>query len=115
MLSIAAARLGFGPIRAVDNDPVAVETTIANAAVNGVEIDATLLDGESDELPRADVAVANVLLAPVETILARLDARRRDHLGLPGDRPSRRARLAAASTALELDGWAADRFERAGW
>ena len=35
----------------------------------------TLVDGESDELPRADVAVANVLLAPVERILARLDAR----------------------------------------
>ena len=63
VLSIAAARLGFDPIRAVDNDPVAVETTIANAAVNGVVLEATVLDGESDELPSADVAVANVLLA----------------------------------------------------
>ena len=36
VLSIAAARLGYGPIQAVDNDPVAVETTIANAEVNGV-------------------------------------------------------------------------------
>ena len=82
MLSIAAARLGFDPIRAVDNDPVAVETTIANAAVNGVVLEASLLDGESDELPRADVVVANVLLAPVERILARLDARFGDHLRL---------------------------------
>ena len=55
VLSIAAARLGFGPIRAVDNDPVAVETTIANAAVNGVVIDAALLDGEVDALPRDGV------------------------------------------------------------
>ena len=51
VLSIAAARLGFSPIRAVDNDPVAVETTIANAAVNGVVVEATVLDGELDELP----------------------------------------------------------------
>jgi len=112
VLSIAAARLGFGPIRAVDNDPVAVETTIANAAVNGVVLDAMLLDGESDELPRADVAVANVLLAPVERILARLDAGiavtsgylTTDHPAAPGWQPVDRT---------ELDGWAADRFERA--
>ena len=42
VLSIAAARLGFAPIRAVDNDPIAVETTIANAAVNGVELEASV-------------------------------------------------------------------------
>ena len=113
VLSIAAARLGFDPIRAVDNDPVAVETTIANAAANGVVLDATVLDGESDELPRADVAVANVLLAPVERILARLDARvaitsgylTTDHPAAPGWHLVDR---------LELDGWAADRFERSG-
>ena len=52
VLSIAAARLGFDPIRAVDNDPIAVETTVANAAVNGVALEATVLDGESGELPR---------------------------------------------------------------
>ena len=72
VLSIAAARLGFGPILAVDNDPVAVETTIANAAVNGVAIEAALLDGEIDALPAFATTVANVLLAPVERILARL-------------------------------------------
>ena len=100
VLSIAAARLGFGPILAVDNDPVAVETTIANAAVNGVAIEASLLDGESDALPRADVAVANVLLAPVERILARLDAGvaitsgylATDHPAAPGWRHVDRAR-----------------------
>src|SRR5690349_2671827 len=43
VLSIAAARLGFSPIRAVDNDPVAVETTIANAAVNGVVLEASVV------------------------------------------------------------------------
>ena len=111
VLSIAAARLGFDPIRAVDNDPVAVETTIANAVVNGVAIDVILLDGELDELPHADVVVANVLLAPVEKILARLDAQAAitsgylttDHPVAPGWKSVER---------VELDGWAADRFGR---
>ncbi len=112
VLSIAASRLGFSPIRAVDNDPVAVETTIANAAVNGVEIDASLLDGERDPLPEAALTVANVLLAPVERILERLDSGIAitsgylftDHPVAPGWRSTDR---------VSLDGWAADRFERA--
>jgi ribosomal protein L11 methyltransferase len=111
VLSIAAARLGYGPIRAVDNDPVAVETTIANAGVNSVVLHASLLDGESDALPHGDVVVANVLLAPVERILARLDARTAvtsgylvtDHPVAPGWQHRDR---------VELDGWVADRFER---
>jgi ribosomal protein L11 methyltransferase len=111
VLSIAASRLGFHPVRAVDNDPVAVETTIANALVNGVSLEAAVLDGEVDELPAVDIAVANVLLAPVERILARLDARvaitsgylAAEHPDAPGWRSIDR---------VELDGWAADRFER---
>jgi len=111
VLSIAAARLGFDPIRAVDNDPVAVETTIANAAANDVEIDVALLDGEVDALPVLATTVANVLLAPVERILSRLasgivitsgylDA---NHPRAPGWRSTDR---------VMRDGWAADRFER---
>jgi ribosomal protein L11 methyltransferase len=112
VLSIAAVRLGFAPVMAVDNDPIAVETTIANARANGVTLTAAVVDGEADELPPADVAVANVLLSPVERILARLDARivitsgylTGDHPVAPGWRRGNR---------LELDGWAADTFERA--
>jgi ribosomal protein L11 methyltransferase len=111
VLSIAASRLGFDPIRAVDNDPVAVETTIANATANGVTIEVSVLDGELDELPRAGLAVANVLLAPVERILARLDARAAIASGyLTTDHP--RAQGWQSVDRLELDGWAADRFER---
>ncbi len=112
VLSIAAARLGFGPIRAVDNDPVAVETTIANAAVNGVTVEASLADGERDSLPGAALTVANVLLSPVERILARLESGVVITSGyLVSDIP-----VAAgwrAMERIELDGWAADRFERA--
>ena len=93
------------PIQAVDNDPVAVETTIANAAVNGVSIEARVLDGESDELPAADVAVANVLLAPVERILARLDARFAITSGyLAADLPGRPAGGRRTARARRLGG-----------
>ena len=111
VLSIAAARLGFDPIRAVDNDPVAVETTIANAAVNAVVLEASVVDGVTDELPSADVAVANVLLAPVEKVLARLDTRFAITSGyLVGDQPA--APGWRHVERVEVDGWAADRFER---
>ena len=36
ILSIAAAKLGFSPVRAFDMDPVAVECASANIAINGV-------------------------------------------------------------------------------
>jgi ribosomal protein L11 methyltransferase len=111
VLSLAAARLGFGPIRAVDNDPVAVETTLVNAAANGVAIDVGLLDGEVDALPVTAITVANVLLEPVERILSRLDGGvvitsgylESDHPVAPGWHSTDR---------VTLDGWAADRFER---
>ena len=111
VLAIAAARLGFGPIVAFDVDPVAVETTQANAAVNGVAVDARVADALSDPLPTVDLAVANVLLGPVEAILLRLAARVAITSGyLAGERPAHAGWEHVE--CLELDGWAADRFRR---
>ncbi len=111
VLAIAAARLGFGPIAACDIDPAAIEATIANAEVNGVSVAVSLLDGEAGPLPAADVAVANVLIAPVERILARLETAVAITSGyLTGDRPVAPGWVHDAR--LELDGWAADRFIR---
>ncbi len=111
VLSIAAARLGYGPIVGADNDPVAVDATLANAAVNGVRLEALLLDAEIEPLPTADVAVANVLIAPVERILARLGARAAITSGyLDSDTPT--APGWRHVDRVEADGWAADRFER---
>ena len=39
VLAIAAAKLGFGPVSAIDHDPAALEATRANAAANGVALD----------------------------------------------------------------------------
>jgi ribosomal protein L11 methyltransferase len=111
VLAIAAARLGFAPVSAVDDDPVAVEVARENARVNGVVLDARVLDATAEALPRADVAVANIALDDVEAILPRLHAERAVTSGyLPVDRPS--APGWAHGARLELDGWAADAFTR---
>jgi ribosomal protein L11 methyltransferase len=111
VLAIAAARLGFAPVLAVDVDPVAVETARGNADANAVAVEVSLVDALADPLPAAEVAVANVLLRPVEAILSRLDAREAVTSGyLVGERPAHTGWEHLET--LELDGWAADRFAR---
>jgi ribosomal protein L11 methyltransferase len=62
VLAIAAARLGFSPVRALDHDPLAVQATRANAAVNGVDLDAARHDLVHDgPPPAAPVMLANLL------------------------------------------------------
>ena len=111
VLAIAGCRLGFAPVFAVDVDPVAVATTHANASANGVTIEASVVDARDGSLPVTDVAVANVLLRPVEEILVRLDARTALTSGyLASDMP-----VASAWRHLErrtLEGWAADVWAR---
>jgi ribosomal protein L11 methyltransferase len=74
VLAIAAARLGFAPIIAVDHERESVEAARANSAVNAVALDVRSLDLLRDPLPAADTVTAN-LLAPLLLALAeRLDA-----------------------------------------
>jgi ribosomal protein L11 methyltransferase len=111
VLAIAAVRLGFAPVTALDIDPVAVEATRANAQANGVRLTACVADGLGDVLPATDVAVANILLAPVEQVLALLDARVVVTSGyLAGERP--RAAGWEERRTMQLDGWAGHVFER---
>lgn len=74
ILSIAAGLLGFQPVRAFDNDPLAVEATRTNAAVNGVEVDVRLCDVTS--APRewlgGTTVLANMTLEPVRELLGLL-------------------------------------------
>jgi len=69
VLAIAAARLGFSPVLAVDNEPESVAAAGENAAANGVELECALLDLRTGELPRAPTITAN-LLAPLLLELA---------------------------------------------
>jgi ribosomal protein L11 methyltransferase len=111
VLAVAAARLGFAPVVAVDSDPTAVEETQRNAAANCVAVVARTLDATSDPLPAAEVILANISRALVEVVLTRIEARivvasgylEGDELALgPYARRERRSR----------DGWAADLLER---
>jgi ribosomal protein L11 methyltransferase len=111
VLAIAAVKLGFTPVIGVDIDEVAVEVTLANARINGVQVDARCCDALQDELPETEVAVANVALDVVEQLLPRLPARRLVASGyLERDEPQLQGwRRIERRTA---DGWAADLLTR---
>jgi ribosomal protein L11 methyltransferase len=111
VLSIAAAKLGFEPVLAVDLDAAAVDATTENARVNGVVVDAQLADALAEDLPHVDVALANVALDVVERLLGRLDASRVVTSGyLDRDRPHGEGWTHVDRATA--DGWAADVFAR---
>ncbi len=113
VLSVAAAKLGFAPVHAVDDDPFAVETTAANAAANGVAVDAGRADVARDPLPPADAVVANIALEAVEALGGRLAAGELVTAGyLLTDRPGLQDWQHVERR--ELEGWAADRWRRSG-
>jgi len=112
VLSVAARKLGFDPVFARDLDEHAVEATRANARANGVAVDAAVADVLIAELPRTELAVANITRPTLEALAPRLRSRTvvasgylpSDGPELPGHRHVRR---------LERDGWAADLYEAA--
>lgn len=64
VLAISAAKLGFKPVTALDNDPAAVKATRQNARANAVGLDVRRHDLRWEATPAADMVVAN-LLAPL--------------------------------------------------
>jgi ribosomal protein L11 methyltransferase len=111
VISIAAAKLGFAPVAAVDVDEVAVEVTRENAAANGVELEARRLDVREEPLPPAGLAVANISLELVQAAGARLDPGSLITAGyLAADRPEPPGYTHV--DRRERDGWAADLYRR---
>jgi ribosomal protein L11 methyltransferase len=111
VLAIAASKLGFAPVVAIDADEAAVEAATRNAAANGVEIDVRLLDAAADELPAAEIALANIDLAtlaqlsspPTWAVLVTSGYYEADRPAFPG----------FAQVVRKADaGWAADLFGR---
>ena len=112
VLAVAAAKLGFAPVVAIDSDPVAVDVARGTADANDVEIDVRIVDALVDPLPGAEVLVANIELRAVEALLRRAAASTAVISGyLAADSP--RAPGWTTIERLELDGWAADALERA--
>lgn len=110
VLAIAAAKLGFAPVVALDADANAIAATSGNAARNGVAVEALILDAFADELPQAELAVANITHEARSAVAPRLQTERLVSSGyLPTDpvdcRGFRHVRR------VTRDGWAADLYE----
>jgi ribosomal protein L11 methyltransferase len=105
VLSVAAAKLGFAPVHAVDVDDVSLEITRENALANGVAVDV------GTELQPAGLAAMNIALDVVEQMLPELPVERAITSGyLDRDRP--RVDGWHAVERRTRDGWAADLLER---
>ncbi len=112
ILALAAAKLGAARVDGVDVDPQAVETALANARANGVELRAAL--PEALPVARYDIVVSNILAQPL-IVLAPLLAQRTaagGRLALAGILHSQGEEVAAAyrpwfeADATELcEGW----------
>jgi ribosomal protein L11 methyltransferase len=84
VLAIAAAKLGFTQIEALDFDPLAVEATRMNARANDVTLDLVRRANLREEpSPPADVLLAN-LLRPLLLVVAEQMTHRPDALVLSG-------------------------------
>ncbi len=112
VLAIAAAKLGFSAVTAIDVDPAAIEATQTNAAGNGVRIGVELRDVFSGDAPATtDLVVANMTADAVVQLAARLRSPLlvasgylvEDEVEPPGFRRIERR---------TSEGWAADMFER---
>lgn len=78
ILAIAAAKLGWAPVVAVDNDAVALVSTRENVAANGVQARVEIHEADAvaaDERWFRDATVlANMTLEPVSLLIRRLAA-----------------------------------------
>jgi ribosomal protein L11 methyltransferase len=113
VLAVAAAKLGFAPVVALDNDELAVAAARENAAANAVSVEPRRADVLADPLPDVEVAVANIARGPVEEALERFEGRTAIASGyLEAEQPQphdwRRAERRV------VGGWAADLLVRAG-
>jgi ribosomal protein L11 methyltransferase len=61
VLAIAAAKLGWDAVLACDHDPLSVEATAANAAVNGVELTVERVNLREAPGPWAPTVAANLM------------------------------------------------------
>jgi len=117
VIAIAAAKLGFAPVVAVDHDPDAVAITRENAAVNGVALDrVAALDLRAEAPPAARTVVAN-LMRPLLLRVAALMEGRPEALVVSGLLTHEADEVAQAfaplreARRLESGGWAALRLE----
>ena len=100
ILAIAAAKLGAGPVDAVDIDPQAVDVTRANARANEVAVAASLPEALAPG--RYDLVVANILAQPLIELAPALAQRTRPggRIALAGVLESQAEEVCAAYAPL---------------
>jgi ribosomal protein L11 methyltransferase len=113
VLAIAAAKLGFAPVSAFDNELAAVDATLANAAANGVTLERVeRCDLRAQPAPVEPVTVAN-LVRPLLLEVAALMPEQPETLIVSGLLEGEEDEAAAAFAPLRerrrlrLQGWSA--------
>ena len=106
VLAIAAVKLGFGPLRCFDLDPLAVGATQENAERNAVALEVGRADVLADPLPEAPLWIANLELGLLRRLLERPDLPPRILVsGLLGEE------TVGGASRVRVDGWAAELIE----
>jgi ribosomal protein L11 methyltransferase len=113
VLAIAAAKLGWSPVIAVDAEVASVDATVANARDNGVALDRVeRWDLRRQAPPDADTVAANLMRPLLLEVAERMEERPRA-LVLSGLLDHEADEVAAAFTPLRerrrlsLKGWSA--------
>jgi ribosomal protein L11 methyltransferase len=113
VLAIAAAKLGFAPVTALDHDPAAVEATLDNARANRVTLERVeRYDLREQPAPVAPVMTAN-LMRPLLLRVAELLPEQPETLIVSGLLEGEEDEVAAAFSPLlerrrqRLQGWSA--------
>jgi ribosomal protein L11 methyltransferase len=120
VLAIAAARLGFGPVTALDSDRDAVDATLVNARENGVVLDRVERFNLREQAPPGAEVMAANLMRPLLLRVAELLAEPPRALILSGLLDHEADEVAAAFAPLAErrrlsdKGWTALLLERAG-
>jgi ribosomal protein L11 methyltransferase len=105
VLAIAAAKLGYGPVLALDHEAPAVEAAAENAALNGAKIEVERRNLREQPGPQADVWLAN-LTAPLLTAVAGL---------MPGPGAGGPAELVVSGLLTRERGLVSDAFAARGY
>ena len=100
VLAIAAAKLGFAPVTAVDSERAAIEATRANAAANGVELDRVERLNLRERPPPPAATVSANLTRPLLVRVAELMTERPDALVVSGLLDEEADEVAAAFAEL---------------
>ncbi|MGN6202142.1 MAG: 50S ribosomal protein L11 methyltransferase [Solirubrobacterales bacterium] len=101
VLAIAAAKLGWGPVRGYDHEEAAIDAAAANAAANGVEIELERMNLRKRLPALAPTVVAN-MTAPVLTDVAALIEESPTTLVCSGLLPPELDAMAATFAELDL-------------